>query len=138
MSYEYEHSVTYDFKKYKENKQIEFSANTKTQLDNYYCLIRDMDKAIILSNQGKLDEDKPSPLINELSQQYTNIKAELHKYDQSATSADEDIENVYLSMRNIPTMEMVLADGINVYDIINANKVVFTEAAVKKVEEALQ
>lgn len=53
-------------------------------------------------------------------------------------SADEDIENVYLSMRNIPTMEMVLADGINVYDIINANKVVFTEAAVKKVEEALQ
>ena len=53
-------------------------------------------------------------------------------------SADEDIENDYLSMRNIPTMEMVLADGINVYDIINANKVVFTEAAVKKVEEALQ
>jgi len=53
-------------------------------------------------------------------------------------SADEDIENAYLSLRNIPTMEMVLADGINVYDIINANKVVFTEAAVKKVEEALQ
>lgn len=25
MSYEYEHSVTYDFKKYKEKKQIEFS-----------------------------------------------------------------------------------------------------------------
>ena len=48
MSYEYEHSVTCDFKKYKENKQIEFSANTKTQFDNYYCLIRDMDKAIIL------------------------------------------------------------------------------------------
>lgn len=53
-------------------------------------------------------------------------------------SADEDIENAYLSLRNIPTMEMVLTDGINVYDIINANKVVFTEAAVKKVEEALQ
>ena len=53
-------------------------------------------------------------------------------------SADEDIENAYLSLRNIPTMEMVLADGINVYDIINANKVVFTEDAVKKVEEALQ
>lgn len=47
-------------------------------------------------------------------------------------SADEDIENAYLSLRNIPTMEMVLTDGINVYDIINANKVVFTEAAVKK------
>lgn len=53
-------------------------------------------------------------------------------------AAEEDIENAYLSVRNIPTMEMVLSDGINVYDIINANKVVFTEAAVKKVEEALQ
>lgn len=64
MPYEYERSVTYDFKKYKENKQIEFSANTKTQLDNYYCLIRDMDEAIILSNQEKLDEDKPSPFAD--------------------------------------------------------------------------
>lgn len=53
-------------------------------------------------------------------------------------AAEEEIENVYLSVRNIPTMEMVLSEGINVYDIINANKVVFTEAAVKKVEEALQ
>lgn len=76
MSYEYERSVTYDFKKYKENKQIEFSANTKTQLDNYYCLIRHMDKAIILSNQGKLDEDKRPSLIVELSQQYASIRSE--------------------------------------------------------------
>lgn len=52
-------------------------------------------------------------------------------------SPDEDFENAYLSMRNIPTMNMVLAEGINVYDIINANKIVFTESAVKKVEEVL-
>ena len=97
MSYEYEHSVTYDFKKYKENKQIEFSVNTKTQLDNYYCLIRDMDKDIILSNQGKLDEDKPSPLINELSQQYASIRSEYikpeviakYKYKQVAYTQEE-------------------------------------------------
>ena len=39
-------------------------------------------------------------------------------------------------MRNIPTMMMLTADGLNVYDIVNANKIVFTEAAVKD-EEAL-
>ncbi|MDD7026407.1 MAG: hypothetical protein PUI46_04860 [Lachnospiraceae bacterium] len=97
MSYEYEHSVTCDFKKYKENKQIEFSANTKTQFDNYYCLIRDMDKAIILSNQGKLDEDKLSPLIAELSQQYASIRSEYikpeviakYKYKQVAYTQEE-------------------------------------------------
>lgn len=50
---------------------------------------------------------------------------------------DEDFENAFKSMRNIPTMMMLTADGINVYDIVNANKIVFTEAAVKRVEEAL-
>lgn len=52
-------------------------------------------------------------------------------------SPEEDFENAYLSMRNIETMEMVLAEGINVYDIVNANKIVFTENAVKMVEEVL-
>ena len=48
----------------------------------------------------------------------------------------KDFENAFYSMRNIPSMQMLTADGINVYDIANANKVVFTEAAVKDVEEA--
>ncbi len=51
-------------------------------------------------------------------------------------SANEDFENAFYSMRNIPSMQMLTADGINVYDIANASKVVFTEAAVKDVEEA--
>lgn len=84
MSYEYENSITYDFKKYKANKQIEFSANMKTQLDNYYCSIRDMDKAVILSNQGKLDKDKLSSLIAELSQQYASIRNEFIKPEVTA------------------------------------------------------
>lgn len=50
-------------------------------------------------------------------------------------SANEDFENAFYSMRNIPSMQMLTADGINVYDIVNANKIVFTEAAVKDVEE---
>lgn len=52
-------------------------------------------------------------------------------------SPNEDFENAFRSMRNIPTMMMLTSDGINVYDIVNANKIVFTEAAVKDVEEAL-
>ena len=50
---------------------------------------------------------------------------------------EEDYENAYLSMRNIPSMMMLTADGINVYDIVNANQIVFTEEALKTVEEAL-
>ena len=50
---------------------------------------------------------------------------------------DEDYMNAYLSVRNIESMLMLTADKINVYDIVNANKIVFTEAAVKAVEEVL-
>lgn len=52
-------------------------------------------------------------------------------------SPEENFENAYYSVRNIATMQMVLAEGINVYDIVNANKIVFTEGAVKLVEEVL-
>ncbi len=52
-------------------------------------------------------------------------------------SVEEDFENAYLSMRNIPTMNMLTAEGLNVYDIVNANEIIFTEAAVKDVEKAL-
>lgn len=52
-------------------------------------------------------------------------------------SEGEDFENAFLSMRNIPSMLMVTSDGINVYDIVNANEIIFTQAALNEVEEAL-
>lgn len=53
-------------------------------------------------------------------------------------SESEDFENAFYSMRNIPTMMMLTAEGLNVYDIVNANEIIFTEAALKDVEEALK
>lgn len=50
---------------------------------------------------------------------------------------DEDADNAYLSVRNLPGMSMTNSAGINVYDLVNANKLVLTEAAVKEIEEAL-
>lgn len=51
---------------------------------------------------------------------------------------DEDgTDKVYLAARNIPDVMMMNSRGINVYDLLNANKVFMTEAAVKEVEEAL-
>lgn len=50
---------------------------------------------------------------------------------------EEDAVNAYLSCRNVPGTLMLTSKGINVYDLVNANKVVMTSAAVKEVEEAL-
>ena len=47
----------------------------------------------------------------------------------------EDFDNAFLSMRNIPNAMMLTVDGLNVYDIINADKIVFTETAASKAGE---
>ena|SRR5690606_8539815 len=51
-------------------------------------------------------------------------------------TADLD-ENVELSARNIPGVTVLTASGINVLDLVGHEKVVFTKAAVEKVEEVL-
>jgi large subunit ribosomal protein L4 len=51
-------------------------------------------------------------------------------------TADLD-ENVALSARNIPGVTVVTANGINVLDVLNHEKLIMTKAAVEKVEEVL-
>lgn len=51
-------------------------------------------------------------------------------------TADLD-ENVALSARNIPGVTVLTADGINVLDVLNHDKLILTKAAVEKVEEVL-
>ncbi|WP_210367498.1 50S ribosomal protein L4 [Bacillus sp. REN3] len=46
-------------------------------------------------------------------------------------------ENVALSARNIPGVTVITADGINVLDVLNHDKLIMTKAAVEKVEEVL-
>ena len=41
----------------------------------------------------------------------------------------EDFDNAFVSMRNIPNAAIVTVPQLNVYDIANADKIVFTEAA---------
>ena len=47
----------------------------------------------------------------------------------------ESAENVEKSVRNIPGMKAVGATGINVYDILNHDKLFITKDAVARVEE---
>jgi len=43
----------------------------------------------------------------------------------------EDNQNVYLSLRNIPKVKATLVSDMNTYDIVNASVVVFTESVAK-------
>lgn len=51
---------------------------------------------------------------------------------------NEDNENLYMATRNLGYAYAILADEINVYDIVNADKLVLDEKALNKIEEVLK
>jgi len=51
--------------------------------------------------------------------------------------ADEKFENCYLSARNLGNIVMVTIEGLNIYDLQNANKLVLTKTAATKLGEVL-
>ena len=55
-------------------------------------------------------------------------------YDKVLVVVPEDNKNVFLSARNIPGTNVVTADSLNTYEILNANKLVIVEGAVEKIE----
>lgn len=47
----------------------------------------------------------------------------------------ERVETVYLSARNIATLKLISATQLNVYDLLNADKIVTTTSAIEKIQE---
>ena len=63
---------------------------------------------------------------------------EAFKFDRKTlfvVDITEEFDNAFLSMRNIPNAMMLTVEGLNSYDIANADKIVFTQAAVDKAGE---
>lgn len=48
---------------------------------------------------------------------------------------EEDIDNAYLSMRNISSVLLLTVETLNTYDIVNADRIVFTEKAAVEAGE---
>ncbi|WOZ37931.1 50S ribosomal protein L4 [Paenibacillus polymyxa] len=73
------------------------------------------------------------PKTKEFAAILNNLKAD-RKALIVAPSYDD---NVALSARNIPGVKFVVADGINVLDVLGHDKLIITKEAVQKVEEVL-
>ncbi len=50
---------------------------------------------------------------------------------------EEDFNNAYMSLRNLGNVVMTTVEGLNIYDIQNAGKLVMTKAAALKLGEVL-
>lgn len=47
-------------------------------------------------------------------------------------------ENLFASVRNVSYAKVVSSDNVSVYDVLNAEKLVMSQSAIKEVEEALK
>ena len=81
---------------------------------------------LLVLDELKLDEIKTKKFQEVL----TNLNAK-----KALVVIKENDKNIVLSARNIPDAQTIVADSINVYDIMKAGTVVLTKDSVAKIEE---
>jgi large subunit ribosomal protein L4 len=85
------------------------------------------DNELIVLDDLKMEQPKTREMVKVLG----NLKADR----KALVVSSEYDENVALSARNIPGVKFVQAEGLNVYDILNHDKLILTRDAVARVEE---
>ena len=88
------------------------------------------DKEIVLLEDIKFETNKTKEMVNLLNKlELTNSKVLL--------VIDTLDENICLASRNLGNVKVVLPTEVNTYDVVNSDKMVMTEASLKKLEEVL-
>ena len=88
------------------------------------------DNELIVLESIKFETNKTKEMVNLLN------KLEL-TYEKVLLVVDELDDNVCLSSRNLGNVKVVLPEEVNTYDVVNSDKMIITETALKKLEEVL-
>lgn len=90
---------------------------------------KNIDKELIVIDNFNLESNKTKDAIK--------VFEALKATNKTVVVVDELSENMVLATRNLANVILLQADEINVLDIISADNMVVTEAAVKRIEEVL-
>lgn len=89
-----------------------------------------LDNELIMLENIKFETNKTKEMVALLDKlQLTNSKVLI--------VVDELEDNICLASRNLGNVKIVLPEGVNVYDVVNSDKMIMTEASLKKLEEVL-
>ena len=89
-----------------------------------------IDKELVVVDEIKFETNKTKEMVSLLNKlNLTNHKV--------LVVLDELDENVCLSSRNLANVKISLYNELNSYDVVNADNLLVTEAALKKLEEVL-
>lgn len=87
-----------------------------------------LDNALVVVDAFAFDAPKTKAFAQSL--------AALKVSEKALVVLDGD-DNAALAARNLPNVKVVAADGINVLDVVKFNKLILTQSALQKIEEAL-
>ena len=76
-----------------------------------------------------LDQPKTSEIINGLS------RLGIEKTEKVLVILDDPSDVIKKSINNIAKVKLIAADQLNVFDILNANKLVIGQSAINKIQE---
>lgn len=85
------------------------------------------DKEMIVLDELSLSEIKTAEMVKILNA----VKAE----KKTLIVLSEKNDNIYKSARNIEGAKVTLVNTLNVYDILNCDKIIAPKSAIKKIEE---
>jgi large subunit ribosomal protein L4 len=91
-----------------------------------------LDDLIVVENFA---EQLPRPKTKDLIAALTRWGIEEERNKVLLILADEIPENVNLSARNVPYLKVIRHNGLNIYDLLNADKIVATSEALSKIQE---
>ena len=113
------------------NQNFKLSQNRKEhQLALRSALSLKAPKDLVVVDEIKFAEKKTKNFVNMLNALKCEVK--------TLVVVTEIDENLFASVRNVAYAKVVTTDNVSVYDLLNAEKLVMSEAAVKSVEEALK
>lgn len=84
-----------------------------------------LDKQVMIVENLGLDSFKTKDFV------VTMANLNLQDKTLFVVDGNENWENAFLAMRNLPNVMLLMVEELNVYDIVNATTLVFTEAAAK-------
>ena len=108
----------YSFKINKKEKRAALKSVLTDKLNN---------NALVVVDKLAFDEIK--------TKNFANVMKNLNVAEKALVVLNENDKNVVMSAKNIPSVKTTLTNTINVYDILNAKKLVLTQDAVKTIEE---
>ena len=89
-----------------------------------------LDKELIVVDTLNFETNKTKEMVNVLtSLDLTNKKV--------LVVVEELTDNVCLASRNLANIKLVMPSEVNAYDLVNADNMLITEAALNKLEEVL-